>query len=148
MINHLVRRNQPHSLTGLVDQFFGDDAFLTRLGDWPETRRFQNWVPEVDIHEESDAFVLTADLPGMKKEDVEITVEDNTLSFTGERRFEEKSEKDAYRRLERGYGKFSRSFSLPTHVDSAKVEARYADGVLTVRVPKTEAARSRKVEIA
>ena len=148
MINHLVRRNQPHSLTGFVDQFFGDDAFLTRLGDWPEARRLQNWVPDVDIHEESDAFVLTADLPGMKKEDVEITVEDNTLSFTGERRFEEKSEKDAYRRLERGYGKFTRSFSLPTHVDSARVEARYADGVLTVRVPKTEAARSRKVEIA
>ena len=87
-------------------------------------------------------------LAGLKKDEVDITVEDHTLSVSGERRFEEKSAKDAYQRLERGYGKFVRSFTLPSNVDVSKVEAGFDDGVLTVTVPKSEGAKSRRIEIA
>ena len=150
MFNSLVRRSQPNPFGGLVDQFFRNDpGFAARAGEWPETQaRFESWNPAVDVHEEDEAFVLTVDLPGMGKDEVDINVEDRTLSISGERKFEEKTEQDAYRRLERGYGRFSRSFSLPSHVDSTRVAAKFHNGVLTVTVPKSEAARSRRIDIS
>ena len=150
MFNSLVRRSQPSPFGGLVDQLFRDDPrFSARYADWPAPpTRSESWKPAVDVHEEDEAFVLAVDLPGMGKDAVDINVEDQILSISGERKFDEKSEKDSYRRLERGYGKFTRSFSLPTNVDSAKVEAKFSNGVLTVTVPKSDAARSRRIEIA
>ena len=150
MLNSLVRRSHPRQFAGLVDQFFGNEPVLAaRFADWPQLQtRFESWTPAVDVHEEEDAYLITADLPGMKKDDVQITLEDNTLTFSGERNFEETADKDSYSRLERGYGKFTRTFSLPRHVNSTQVEAEFADGVLTVRVPKSEAAKSRKIQIS
>ena len=150
MLNSLVRPNHPRQFAGLVDQFFGNEpVFTTRFTDWPQVQpRVERWTPAVDIHEEEEAYVITADLPGLKKDDVQITLEDHTLTVSGERTFGGSVDKDSYKSLERGYGKFSRSFSLPRHADSTKVEAQFTDGVLTVRVPKSEATKSRKIEIS
>ena len=156
MLNSLVRRNNPRQfaglagLAGLADQFFANEpVFAARFTAGPQVQtRFESWTPAVDVHEEEEAYVITADLPGLKKNDVQITLEDNTLTVSGERTFGQSADKDSYSSLERGYGKFSRPFSLPRHVDPTQVEAKFTDGVLTVRVPKSEAGKSRKIKIS
>ena len=108
----------------------------------------RGWTPAVDIRETEDAYEVTAELPGMKKEDVEITLENNLLKLSGERRFEKDIEKENYHRVERTYGTFSRAFSLPNRVDPEKVAASFADGILTVTVPKVEEAKPRRISIS
>ena len=105
------------------------------------------WVPAVDVQETDKAFVFVAELPGLGKEDIEITLEDNLLTVSGEREFDEKEEGETYHRVERAYGKFSRSFSLPSQVDNTKVEASFEEGLLKIEVPKSEQAQPRKIEI-
>ena len=105
------------------------------------------WVPAVDVQETDKSFVFTAELPGLGKEDIEITLEENLLTLSGERTLQEKEEKDTYHRIERAYGKFSRSFSLPSQVDNTEVAASFQDGLLTIEVPKSEQAQPRKIEI-
>ncbi|MGB5400706.1 MAG: Hsp20/alpha crystallin family protein, partial [Thermoanaerobaculia bacterium] len=105
------------------------------------------WVPPVDVQETEDAYVFTAELPGMSKDDVSITLEDNLLTLSGERSLKEKEEGENFHRVERAYGSFSRSFSLPSQVDSSKVEASFKDGLLTVEIAKAEQAKPRKIEI-
>jgi HSP20 family protein len=102
----------------------------------------------VDVVEEADTYVFYADLPGVPKENVEITFEDNILTVAGHRERREESNNGQYRRIERRYGRFTRSFALPSQVDTAKVDARFQDGVLVVRVPKAETAKARKIKIA
>ena len=153
MLNSLVRRSHPRQfagLAGLADQFFSNEpVFVARFGTWPQLQtRSESWAPAVDVHEEEEAYVITADLPGLKKKDVQITLEDNTLTVSGERTFGQSADKDSYSSLERGYGKFSRSFLLPRHADSTQVEAKFSDGVLTVRVPKSEASKLRQIKIS
>jgi HSP20 family protein len=105
------------------------------------------WAPRVDILEKEDALVLRAELPGIEKDDLDVRVEDGVLILEGERKRErEEGQHNVYRR-ERLYGRFARSFRLPTTVDASKVAATYKDGVLEVSVPKLEAAKPRKVEI-
>ena len=101
----------------------------------------------MDVFEDDGAYTFRADLPGLDKKDVNVSFEDNVLTLAGERHFEEKEDKSQYRRLERRYGKFTRSFSLPGQIESSKVDASFTDGVLSVRVPKTEAAKARKIKI-
>jgi HSP20 family protein len=108
----------------------------------------RTWTPPVDVHETNDAFVVTAELPGMSREDIEITLENNILRLSGERKFERDEKKDNYHRIERSYGAFTRSFALPTQVDAERVQAEFKDGVLTITVPKAEQARPRKISIA
>ncbi len=108
----------------------------------------RTWLPAVDIFENDDAFVATADLPGLKKGDIDISIEDNVLTVSGERKFEQSEEEGTFRRVERSYGTFRRSFTLPRGVDSAKVEARFEDGVLTLTLPKSEMAKSRKITVS
>jgi HSP20 family protein len=139
------RSNAP--LGALVDQFF-DDAFFTpnRL------RRAENggdgaWLPAVDLSQTPERFVVRVDLPGLKREDIDVTVENNTLTLRGERKFEQHEETESYNRIERVYGAFTRSFQLPNNVDSGKVKATFEDGVLTIDIPKTEEAKSKRVEI-
>ena len=131
-----------------VDSLFNDFLSAGRLfgRTLPEGLR-DAWVPAVDIQETEKAFVFTAELPGLEKEDVEITLEDNLLTVSGERSLEEKDEGDTYHRIERSYGKFSRSFSLPSQVDNSQVVAGFADGLLKIEVPKSEQAQPRKIEI-
>jgi len=123
-----------------LDQFFGDEPSRRSARD--------GWVPAVDVRETETSFVFNAELPGLKKEDVSITLEDNVLTLTGERKFEQEENKNDYRRIERSYGHFTRSFTLPNEVDNDKVGAKYGDGLLTVTVPKTEKTRPRKIEIS
>ena len=95
-----------------------------------------------------EAFVFTAELAGIAKDDVEITVEDGILTLKGERLFNETDEEKNYRRIERAYGAFSRSFTLPSAVKAESIEASFQDGLLTVTVPKAEVAKARKITIS
>lgn len=108
----------------------------------------RDWSPAVDIRENEDAFLVHAELPGLSKDDVEITLENNVLKLSGERRFEKDVDEKEYHRVERAYGTFTRAFSLPSRVDSNGVKASFADGVLTITVPKVEEAKPRKISIA
>ncbi len=104
-------------------------------------------MPPVDIEEDDREYLLKAELPGMKKEDVKLKVEGGTLSISGERK-EEKEEKDKkHHRVERSYGAFMRSFALPEVVLSEKVSAEFKDGILTVHVPKDEKAKPKAIEV-
>jgi HSP20 family protein len=106
------------------------------------------WMPAVDIFETADnTVVLKAELPEMKREDIKVTVENNTLTIEGERTFTNASDSDKYHRVERGYGAFSRRVTVPNTVDAAKVEATYQDGVLTVKLPRREESKARQIQI-
>jgi HSP20 family protein len=105
------------------------------------------WTPAVDVFDTKDAIVLKAELPGMKPEDIDIEVDENVLTVKGERRFEDRLEDGRYYRLERSYGHFSRSLTLPQGVRGDSIEARFDHGVLEVRVPKAEEVRPRKIAV-
>jgi HSP20 family protein len=124
-----------------LNRVFGEsaqDAVLNR-GDW---------LPPVDIHEnEQHEIVLTADMPGVRREDLDIRVENNTLTIRGERKREQETAKENYHRVERLYGSFTRSFSLPSTVNTEKVNAEFKDGVLKVTLPAREEARPRQIQI-
>lgn len=108
----------------------------------------RTWSPAVDIRETEENYLVHAELPGLSKEDIEITLEDNILKLTGERRFEKDVKEEEYHRIERSYGSFTRAFSLPSRVDSTKVEAAFDNGILTLTVPKVEEAKPRKISIS
>jgi len=116
--------------------------------EFPETEIFGAWQPMVDIYDHENEIVLQAELPGMKKEDVHVEIENNMLMLRGEKRREEKVKKGEYFRSERAYGAFTRSFSLPATVDPEKIKAVYKEGILTVRLPKVEKAKPRHIDIA
>jgi HSP20 family protein len=105
------------------------------------------WAPRVDIYETEDSYVVRADLPGIKKEDIEIDVKDSTLAVRGDKKFDGKSDKDNYMRVERKYGKFVRSFRLSDNVDRSKIEANYKDGVLEINIPKREEAVTKQIKV-
>ena len=105
------------------------------------------WTPGVDIYENKDEIVLEAELPGMNREDFELTVENNVLTLRGERRFEKKEEADNYHRVERSYGTFARSFTLPPTVAPDTATAEYKNGVLRVVLRKREEVKARRIEI-
>ena len=106
------------------------------------------WLPPVDIYEnEAREIVLRADLAGLKRDDIDLTVENNTLTIRGERKRDDEVHEDRYHRLERAYGAFSRSFTLPNTVDPHKVRAEYRDGVLTVTLPAREEVRPRQIQV-
>jgi HSP20 family protein len=107
-----------------------------------------NWVPAVDIFEnEKKELVLKAELPDLVRDDVAVTVENNTLTIRGERKLDAEVKKEQYHRIERAYGRFSRSFSLPTTVDTGKIVAEFKNGVLTIRLPFREEAKPRSITI-
>jgi HSP20 family protein len=106
------------------------------------------WNPSVDIYENKDQIVLEAELPGMKREDFDLSIENNVITLRGERRFEKKDEGDNYHRVERSYGSFTRSFTLPQTVEADSVAAEYRNGVLRVKMPKREEVKARRIEIA
>jgi HSP20 family protein len=106
------------------------------------------WSPAVDVYEtEQRELVLKADLPGLKREDIDLTFENQTLTLRGERRPDEGVSDDNYQRAERLYGAFSRSFTLPAHIDAGRVRAEYRNGVLTVTLPLREEARPRQIQV-
>jgi HSP20 family protein len=107
----------------------------------------QRWVPAMDLAETEDDFVLKADLPGLSEEDVAIEIEGNTLTVSGERRSEHEQDEGGWHRVERSFGSFSRSLTLPQGVEPDAVTAEFDRGVLSVRIPKPEAHKPRRVEI-
>jgi len=112
-----------------------------------EPRVSRPWSPAVDILETENELVVKADLPDVPLEDIDVRVEDQTLSIKGERKFELDSNEKGYHRVERAYGSFMRSFAVPTSVDTEKVSADYKNGVLTVTLPKKEAAKPKQVKV-
>lgn len=153
--------NQAMTLRNVATPFFGSREhflpFFERFLNFDPTRGESfalsedtargTWVPAVDIRETDEAFIVTAELPGLTKDDVQITLENNVLRLSGERRFEKENEKDNYHRIERTYGGFSRVFTLGGGVDAELVQASFQDGVLTLSVPKKEETKPRKIAI-
>ena len=106
------------------------------------------WVPAVDIYEtEKHEIVLKAELPEMKREEIAITFENQVLTIRGERKFDETVSRESYQRIERSYGSFSRSFTIPSTIDAAAISASYKDGVLTVKLPQREEAKPKQIEV-
>jgi HSP20 family protein len=106
-----------------------------------------SWMPAMDVFETEDRIVATLELPGIEPKDVEVSVEDSTLTVSGTRDFTSETNEENYHRVERRYGSFTRSISLPQTVDMEKVGARFDKGVLTIEVPKVERAKPKKIEI-
>lgn len=106
------------------------------------------WMPSVDIYEDQNRLVLEADLPGLSRDDFELSVENNVITLKGERKFEKKVEGDNYHRVERSYGSFSRSFTLPQTVTAEGATADFENGILRVSLPKREETKARKIEIS
>lgn len=126
--------------------FFGQPSLLRR--EHRQGITTAEWAPLVDISEDEESYRVCVELPEVRREDIKVSVENGTLVISGERRHErEEKKKERYHRVERAYGTFVRSFSLPDDVDAEKVHASYKDGVLNVRIPKTERARPRQVEV-
>ena len=121
------------------------EAFSPQLGDTELSTRA--WAPPVDIYETAEAIVLKAELPGVDAKDVEVRVEDNTLYLKGERKFEKEVKEQNYHRVERSYGSFARSFSLPNSISADKVKAEFKDGLLTLTMPKREEAKPKTIKI-
>lgn len=105
------------------------------------------WTPPVDVAEDDKEYVIKAELPEIRKEDVKVSIENGLLSISGERKFEKEEKNKKYHRVERAYGYFSRSFSLPDAVDAEQVKADFKEGMLTIHVPKSESARPKQIEV-
>ena len=121
-----------------------EDAFSRMLTE-PQTNR--PWAPSVDIYETENELVLKADLPDVDPKDIDVRVENQTLNLSGERKFESTENGKGYHRIERSYGRFTRSFAVPNSFDTDKISADYKNGVLTVSLPKKEAAKPRQVKV-
>jgi HSP20 family protein len=131
-------RNLQREVDSIFDQFFG-------RGEDEDTSAV--WAPRTDLSETDDAFRIRLDVPGMEKDDITINLQNNTLTVSGERSSERKEEGEEYVRVERAFGNFHRTFTLPDAVDPENVEAAYDNGVLTIHVPKTEKSTRRQIEI-
>jgi HSP20 family protein len=123
------------------------DRLVSRMSEGEEGLFKGGWTPTTDVVETSDAIILKSELPGMNEKDISIEIENGMLTMQGERNLEEKTEEKGYRRIERSYGKFIRSFALPTNVLMDHVKAMYHDGILEVTIPKKEEAKPRKIEV-
>ncbi|KTC84787.1 Hsp20/alpha crystallin family protein [Legionella drozanskii] len=140
-----LRRTFPmaRDMSSLLEHFFNpqlqDDASFIETG---------TWVPLVDIKEEKERFLVIADIPGVRKEEVDISLEQHVLTIKGVRHLDKMEHQNGYSRRERAQGQFYRRFSLPQTADDAKITARYAHGVLEISIPKKEAAAQKKIEIS
>ena len=135
------------SIQDEMNRFF-DDFFGHRLARVEWTEEF--WAPSVDVSEDKDNVIIKAEMPGMNKDDVKISIQDNVLTLKGEKKQEkqEKEERDAnYHRIERSYGSFCRSFQLPTSVKTDTIKASYKNGVLNIILPKTEEVKPKEIPI-
>ena len=126
--------------------FLGD--FPARIGSGEiHSLTVADWSPEVDVSEDDHGYLLKADLPEMKKDDVRVTVEDGILSVSGERKCQKEDEKKKFHRIERSFGTFRHNFTLPEDADSTKVTAEFRDGVLKVHLPTTPIAKSKATQV-
>jgi len=119
----------------------------TRSSNGKETMIVADWTPSVDISETESEYQIKAEIPDVKKEDVKVTLEDGVLTIQGERKYEKEEKGKKYHRIERSYGSFVRTFSLPDVIDDDKVKAEFKDGVLNLHLPKSEKAKPKAVEV-
>ena len=142
-----IRLNRTTPARGLrpLDRFF-DDPLSRFFEGWDLDSPTRGWNPPVDIHEEGDKIVMAVELPGFTEEEISINVDDGRLTVSGERSFEKKEDRD-YHRVERYYGKFQRTFQLPTTVDVNNVDARLENGILTLTAGKREEAKPRQIKV-
>ncbi len=147
-MNHLTRWDPFKELEELRNRF---STAFTRAAAQPasgkESMTVAEWSPLVDITEDDKEYLIKAELPEVKKDDVKVTVEQGVLTITGERKFEKDEKSTKYHRIERSYGSFVRSFSVPDDSDPSKVVAEFKDGILKVHLTKSEQARPRQVEV-
>ena len=141
----LIRWQQPREsfaiqreIDNLVSNFWGD------LDTW----HGRGWHPRVDVVESDHEFTVHAELPGLNKDDIKVTLEDNVLTIEGERKHEDEQKDKQFFRRERSHGKFKRAFKLGTEVQAEKIAANYKDGILILTLPKSEAAKPRQIEVA
>jgi HSP20 family protein len=148
-MNTLIRWNQLREMEEAQNRstrFLG--GFPNRMGiGETHSLAVADWSPEVDISQDDHEYLLKADLPEMKKDDVRVTVEDGVLCVSGERKSEKEDQKRKFHRIERSFGNFRRSFTLPEDTDSTKVTADFRDGVLKVHLPTTRIAKTKAVEV-
>lgn len=133
------------SLQERINKLFEDNILRTRSG--VDAMDAGVWSPPVDIFETTESIVLKAELPGLDKKNIHIEVKDNVLTLTGERTFDKTIKEENYHRMERCYGSFIRSFTLPSSVDKDKVKARFKDGILEVSLPKSEKAKPKQITV-
>lgn len=133
------------NLRSEMDQLF--NHFFRAPWEWAQTQPMGGWAPALDLYEDRDELVVKADLPGMKKEDISISLNGDVLTISGERKIERKSGAADACRAERFEGRFSRAFSLPATVKADKITAAYADGILSVTLPKAEEAKPKQIPI-
>ena len=149
IMNALTRWNQLRQLEAL--QHGLGSLFSRSPAQWPEGQEEQiavpEWAPLVDISEDDKEYLIKAELPEVKKEDVKVTAEAGTLTITGERKFEKEEKGKKYHRVERSYGSFVRNFSLPDDASPAKVSVEFKDGVLAVHLAKTQKAKPQEIEV-
>lgn len=127
----------PKRFSDIMDDFFSDMVSTSR----------DSFIPSMDISETDNQFLISAELPGMKKEDININLENRRLTISGERKFEQKEDGETYHRVETRYGSFSRSFQLPNSVDEESVQAKYEDGLLKITIDKTEDKVKKQIEV-
>jgi HSP20 family protein len=144
-MNAITRWDPFHNISTLQDQV--NRLFEGSLPQRSDQSALTTWAPAVDIYETENELVLKADLPDVNEKDLDIRIESNILTIKGERKFEQKVKEDNYLRIERTYGSFSRSFSLPRTVDNGSIKADYKNGVLTVELPKRAESKPRQVKI-
>ncbi|HUJ80754.1 MAG TPA: Hsp20/alpha crystallin family protein [Candidatus Acidoferrales bacterium] len=144
-MNSVIRWEPFRNVNSLQEQFsrLFDTSFPGRSSESDLT----TWAPAVDIQETENELVLKADLPGIEEKDIDVRIENNTLTIRGERKFEKQVNEDNYLRVERSYGSFSRSFSLPNTINTEAIHAEYKNGVLTVQMPKRAESKPKQVKV-
>ena len=145
-----ARLNRPfEAMEKRLEDLFGRPFSLAAPAWWPGLKGAEGEIaPSIDVFEEGDDVVVKAELPGMKKEDIEVNLTDDSITITAEKKKEEKVERKGYHRHERSCGSFARSFSLPSEVRTDEAKAEFKDGVLEIRVPKTEEAKKKVRKVA
>lgn len=132
-------------LNDKINRLFGNDLFGEGLR---ESEGFTDWNPTTDIYETKDNYVFKIEVPGLKKDDVEIDLKENVLTIRGEKKEDNEIKKENYHRVESFYGSFNRSFTIPKDIDSKKVEASMKDGILELKIGKAEEVKSKKIPIS
>lgn len=144
----LIRWTPGRNLLGIQDEM---NRLFDNVFDAPRRTAdtdVVHWTPRVNVEEMNEKFEISAELPGLKKDDVKIEVKDHVLTFTGEKKMQQDKKEKNVHLYERAYGKFCRTFTLPDNVDVDKIEAAFQDGVLRIDVPKTEEAKPRQIAVA
>lgn len=142
----LIKWDALREIENLLDRYNRPSQWLPQRGQ--ELLSTGEWCPTVDISETEQEFLIKAELPGLQKEDVKVNMKDNVLTIHGSRKQESETKGHHYHRIERSYGNFLRSFTLPENIDTNKLKANFNDGILEIKIPKSETAINKSIEIA